>query len=132
MSTAVTHDVHVEVAAAFVADRSSPEDDEYFFAYTVLISNHGATTVQLLRRHWIITDGNGRIDEVRGPGVVGQQPVLKPGETFQYTSACPLPTPRGTMHGTYEMVRDDGSRFDAAIAPFELAAPTDGRPRYLN
>lgn len=130
MSVAVTEGVVIEVASAYVADRSSPELDEYFFAYTVRISNTGSTTVQLVNRHWVITDGNGRIEEVRGAGVVGEQPVLHPGESFQYTSACPLSTPFGSMRGEYEMVRQDGSHFEASIAPFELAMPTSSR--FLN
>jgi ApaG protein len=132
MSVAVTQGVLVEVASAYVSSRSSPEQGEYFFAYTVRIANGGAATVQLITRHWIITDGNGRVEEVRGPGVIGQQPVLAPGESFQYTSACPLPTPHGTMHGSYQMVRADGTQFDAEIAPFELAVPSEGRARLPN
>jgi ApaG protein len=132
MSRAETDGVVVEVKSEFVPERSSPEHGEYFFAYTVRISNVGGSPVQLLSRHWVITDAHGRVEEVRGPGVVGQQPVLRPGETFQYTSACPLGTAYGTMHGSYEMTRDDGSRFDAEIAPFELAAPTAQRARWLN
>ena len=93
------------------------------FAYTVRIDNEGAETAQLRSRHWIITDGDGRVEEVRGPGVVGQQPLLKPGEHFEYTSGCVLQTPRGQMHGTYQMVRDGGATFDATIAPFDLALP---------
>jgi ApaG protein len=132
MSSAVTEGVLVEVASAYVAERSSPDEGEYFFAYTVRIANSGEKTVQLLTRHWIITDGRGRVEEVRGPGVVGKQPVLRPGESFEYTSACPLPTAFGTMEGSYEMVRDDGTRFHAKIAPFELAVPSESRKRLLN
>ncbi len=132
MSVAITQDVLVEVQSTYVADRSSPEDGEYFFAYTVRIVNKGARSVQLLNRHWVITDARGRVEEVRGPGVVGRQPILRAGESFQYSSACPLPTPWGTMEGTYEMVRDDGSRFDARIAPFELAIPSERREKLLN
>lgn len=132
MSAAITHGVLVEVASAYVANRSSPEEGEFFFAYTVRIANGGATTVQLISRHWIITDGRGRVEEVRGPGVVGQQPVLKPGETFQYTSACPLPTPHGWMRGTYEMQREDGTSFHAEVAQFELAIPSESRARLMN
>jgi len=132
MSTAVTEGILVEVASAYVAERSSPEDGEFFFSYTVRIANSGPGTVQLLSRHWVITDARGKVEEVRGPGVVGRQPILRPGESFQYTSACPLPTPWGTMEGTYEMLRDDGTRFDARIAPFELAVPSESRSRLLN
>lgn len=100
-----------------------PEDDAWFFAYTVRITNDGDETVQLLSRHWIITDANGETQEVRGPGVVGAQPVLEPGATFEYTSACPLGTSFGTMHGSYQMVTEDGDRFDAEIAAFSLSLP---------
>jgi ApaG protein len=132
MSVAVTEGVIVEVAAAYVADRSSPEHGEFFFAYTVRISNTGPRAVQLLSRHWVITDARGRIEEVRGPGVVGKQPVITPGSSFSYTSACPLGTPWGSMSGSYEMLREDGSRFDARIGEFELAIPSESRTRLLN
>lgn len=132
MSAAVTRGVLVEVASAYVPNRSSPDEGEFFFAYTVRIANGSTQTVQLLSRHWIITDGRGRVEEVRGPGVIGQQPVLKPGEAFQYTSACPLSTPYGTMRGTYEMRCADGTRFDAEIAPFELAIPSESLTRLPN
>jgi ApaG protein len=132
MSVAITNGVRIEVASTFVPERSTPEANEYFFAYTVVITNDSDETVQLESRHWVITDGSGHIEEVRGPGVVGKQPVLQPGESFQYTSACPLGTPRGTMHGSYHMVREDGSRFDAEIAPFELVAPAPRNARWLN
>jgi ApaG protein len=91
--------------------------------YTVTISNESAETVQLLTRHWVITDGTGHIEEVRGPGVVGKQPTMKPGESFEYTSGCPLSTPFGVMEGTYQMVTQNGERFDAKIAPFTLSEP---------
>lgn len=133
MSVAVTQGVRVEVRSQYVAERSSPAEHRYFFAYTVRISNEGAEVVRLVSRHWIITDQHGRIEEVRGPGVVGEQPVLGPGESFEYTSACPLATPFGTMHGTYEMVRPgDGGRFDAEIAAFALEAPNARRPQFVN
>lgn len=93
------------------------------FAYHIRIRNEGSEAVQLVSRHWYITDSTGRVEEVRGPGVVGEQPMLKPGDHFDYTSGCPLPTPMGTMHGTYQMVNDRGERFDANIAPFTLAEP---------
>lgn len=124
MSVAITEGVLVEVKSAFVPERSQPENSEYFFAYTVRITNSGAQTVQLLSRHWIISDATGRVEEVRGAGVVGQQPILMPGQSFQYSSACPLSTPWGEMRGTYQMVRDDGDGFDAEIAAFSLVAPT--------
>ncbi len=97
---------------------------EWFFLYTVTITNQGASTVQLLDRHWIITDANGAVEEVRGPGVVGRQPVLRPGESFEYTSGCPLATPFGSMNGSYRMVDDTGESFEATIAPFALSEPT--------
>jgi ApaG protein len=124
VSEATTRGVRVEVQSTYVPERSSPPQGHFFFAYRVRISNHGEETVQLLSRHWIITDGDGKVEQVRGPGVVGAQPVLEPGEAFEYTSFCPLPTPVGTMHGTYQMVTASGSTFDAAIAPFSLAVPT--------
>jgi len=122
-SEAVTGGVRVFVRSQFVPERSRPELGEFFFAYTILIENRSQNRVQLISRHWVITDAEGRQEEVRGPGVVGEQPVLDPGESFQYTSACPLRTPFGAMRGTYQMVRADGSRFDAEIATFRLAQP---------
>ena len=105
-------------------ERSSPRDNHFFFAYRVRISNDGEETVQLVSREWIITDADGHVEQVHGPGVVGEQPVLEPGEHFEYTSFCPLPTAIGSMHGTYQMVTAGGERFDAEIAPFSLAVPT--------
>jgi len=122
-SEAVTRGIRVSVESAYVADRSSPEEGQWFFAYTVRIANDSQATVQLLSRHWIITDANGRVGEVNGAGVVGEQPTLAPGDEFEYTSACPLETPFGTMQGTYQMVTDTGEHFDADIAPFTLAEP---------
>jgi ApaG protein len=124
MSNTTTRGVRVEVETAYVPERSSPRDAQYFFAYRIRISNAGEETVQLLSRHWVITDGDGRVEHVRGPGVVGEQPVLEPGESFEYTSFCPLPTAIGSMHGTYQMVTAGGSAFEAEIAPFSLAMPT--------
>jgi ApaG protein len=132
MSSALTHDVRVEVHSQFVRERSSPAAGQYFFAYTVRISNEGAKPVQLVSRHWIITDANGRIEEVRGPGVVGEQPLLRPGQSFEYTSGCPLTTPHGIMHGSYQMVREDGVQFDAEIAPFALESPGARSRRFVN
>jgi ApaG protein len=123
VSEALTLGIRVSVRAEYVAEQSSPRARRYVFAYTVRIANEGDTTAQLKTRHWIITDGAGKVEEVRGPGVVGQQPVLEPGEHFEYTSGCVLTTPRGEMRGTYQMHRPDGSGFDAAIAPFALALP---------
>lgn len=111
------------VNATYVPEQSSPRSHRYVFAYTVRISNNGERPAQLRSRHWIITDGDGRVEEVRGPGVVGQQPFLQPGEQFEYTSGCVLKTPRGQMEGTYQMFRPDGSTFDALIAPFALSLP---------
>jgi len=122
-STATTRGVQVTVRSRYVPEQSQPAHDYWLFAYTVRISNLGSETVQLVSRHWIITDAHDKVEEVRGPGVVGEQPVLEPGASFEYTSACPLPTPFGTMHGTYQMVAGDGTRFDAEIAPFTLAEP---------
>ena len=121
MATAVTRGVRVDVESEYVSERSEPEDNNYFFAYRVRISNEGEETVQLLSRHWIITNADGRMEEVEGPGVVGKQPTLAPGESFEYTSFCPINTPIGTMHGTYQMVTDDGENFDVEIPPFTLA-----------
>ncbi|HKQ71518.1 MAG TPA: Co2+/Mg2+ efflux protein ApaG [Polyangiaceae bacterium] len=123
MSNAITRGIRVTVSSTYVSGQSAPKSHRYVFAYTVRISNEGDETAQLRTRHWIITDGNGKIEHVRGPGVVGEQPTLRPGEHFEYTSGCVLATPRGTMEGTYQMFRDDGSQFDAAIAPFALLLP---------
>lgn len=120
---ATTRGVSVRVASAYVPERSAPEHNHWFFIYHVVIRNDGDETVQLISRHWIITDANGQVEEVRGPGVVGEQPTLAPGESFEYASACPLPTPFGTMQGTYQMVTASGETFDAQIAPFSLAEP---------
>ena len=123
VSSAITQGIKVTVSTAYVAAQSSPAAHRYVFAYTVRIANEGTEAAQLRSRHWVITDGNGKVEEVRGPGVVGQQPLLRPGEHFEYTSGCVLETPRGTMTGTYQMHRTDGSSFDAEIAPFALALP---------
>ncbi|MEZ4267927.1 MAG: Co2+/Mg2+ efflux protein ApaG [Myxococcota bacterium] len=123
MTQSTTHGVRIEVESAYVPERSAPEQDYYFFAYRVRISNVGEETVQLLSRHWVITDGDSKVEEVRGPGVIGEQPVLEPGQAHEYTSACPLRTQVGTMHGSYQMVSASGESFDAEIAPFTLALP---------
>jgi ApaG protein len=122
-SEAVTRGIRVRVRSEYSAERSRPAKNEWFFLYTVTISNEGTEPVQLVTRHWIITDGTGKIDEVRGPGVVGKQPTLKPGEAFEYTSGCPLGTPFGVMEGTYQMIAGSGERFDAKVAPFTLSEP---------
>jgi len=119
----VTQGIRVTVSTVYVPSQSSPSARRYVFAYTIRIANEGASTAQLKSRHWVITHGNGKTEEVRGPGVVGQQPVLKPGEHFEYTSGCVLETPRGAMRGTYQMHTPSGSSFDAEIASFELAMP---------
>lgn len=124
MSDTTTRGVRVQVKSVYVAERSSPVENHFFFAYRVRISNEGDETVQLVSREWIITDADGNVERVRGPGVVGEQPVLGPGEAFEYTSFCPLRTPIGSMHGSYQMVSARGERFDATIAPFSLAVPT--------
>jgi ApaG protein len=118
-SEAVTNNVRVEVEAQYAPERSQPMRNEWFFHYTIRITNEGDDTVQLLSRHWLITDANGELQEVR-PGVVGEQPVLAPGEAFQYRSGCALKTSTGMMRGTYQMVTEDGDHFDVEIAPFEL------------
>jgi len=116
--------IQVSVHSDYVAEQSHPADGRYVFAYTVTIRNEGLSPAQLINRHWIITDANGKVQEVRGKGVVGEQPYLKPGETFRYTSGTVLETPVGSMHGSYEMVADDGTRFDADIPAFSLARRT--------
>ena len=122
-SEAVTNSVRVEVEAQYAPDRSQPFQGQWFFHYTVRITNEGEETVQLLSRHWIATDATGRVEEVQGPGVVGEQPVLAPGESFQYTSGWPLKTPTGVLRGTYQMVSEESGPFDAEIAPFALREP---------
>jgi ApaG protein len=132
MSSATTEGIRVTVKPTFWPERSNPESHQYSFMDTVEIVNTGGEPAQLRSRHWIITDGRGRIEEVRGRGVVGEQPQLDPGESFQYTSGCVLETPQGTMHGTYRMQRDDGSCFDAEISPFVLTTPGAQSRRVLN
>jgi len=122
-SEAVTNHVRVEVESQYAPEHSQPFQHQWFFYYTVRITNEGEETVQLLSRHWIITDASGHTEEVRGPGVVGEQPVLGPGESFQYTSGCPLSTSTGVMKGAYQMITPDGRRFDVEIAPFALHEP---------
>jgi ApaG protein len=122
-SIAVTEGIRVSVTSEYLVDQSVPASKRYVFAYTVRIENEGTEPAQLRTRHWIITDGTGKVEEVRGPGVVGQTPYLRPGERFEYTSGCVLQTPRGDMRGTYQMHRPDGREFDATIARFVLALP---------
>lgn len=125
MSVATTRGVRVEVIPTYHADRSRPQANYWFFSYRVRVSNEGEGPVQLLSRHWIITDATGHRQDVRGPGVVGHQPLLEPGQNFEYTSFCPLPTSMGTMHGSYRMLTPNGEQFDAEIAPFTLVDPLD-------
>jgi ApaG protein len=117
------YEFSVQVAPRYLPEQSEPEEGRYLFAYTVTIRNTGEVAAQLVSRHWIITDADGQIEEVRGPGVVGEQPVLQPGQAFQYTSGCPLPTPVGSMHGSYQCIAEDGTAFEAPIAEFVLSAP---------
>ena len=124
MNTTMTRGIRIIVHPRFVPEQSVPTDNQYLFAYHITIRNEGVIPVQLLARHWVITDGEGRVEEVRGPGVVGYQPTIAPGEEFQYTSGCPLTTPVGTMHGSFQMVAADGDHFDAMIDPFRLAVPS--------
>jgi ApaG protein len=122
MSEAVTNSIRVEVLSQYSPEHSRPQQGEWVFQYTVRITNLGSDTVQLVSRHWIITDALDHVEEVRGPGVVGEQPVLAPGESFKYSSWCPLPTTTGSMHGAYQMLGPDGNHFDIEIAPFTLRA----------
>ena len=122
-----TGDILVRVIASFLPDQSDAEDSQYFWAYTVEIENHGRETVQLVSRHWIITDAMNNVEEVSGPGVVGEQPELKPSEAFRYTSGLPLSTPSGTMRGSYHMVTTSGRGFDVAVPEFSLHLPGAGK-----
>jgi ApaG protein len=115
--------IDVEAAAVYVAEHSDPSHDHYVFAYRIRITNAGSIAAQLVSRHWFITDGEHKVQQVQGRGVVGQQPLLKPGESFEYTSSATLPTPVGTMHGSYQMVAEDGLAFEAPIATFTLSVP---------
>lgn len=124
---AVTRAIEVNVTPRYLPDRSSPENGYFFWAYTILLTNRGRETVQLKTRHWRITDANGRLQEVRGAGVVGEEPVLRPGENYEYTSGVPLPTSSGFMVGTYGMVTEIGERFDIDIPAFSLDLPQDAR-----
>ena len=122
ISEAVTNNIRVEVLSRYAPENSRPYEDEWVFEYTVRITNQGTDTVQLLTRHWIITDALDHTEEVKGPGVIGEQPVLGPGESFKYLSWCSLKTPMGMMHGTYQMIARGGAKFDIEIAPFGLKA----------
>ena len=115
--------IRVDVETSYVEEQSDPRDKRFVFAYTITIRNDGPVPARLLTRHWIITDANGNVKETRGDGVVGEQPYLKPGQGFRYSSGAVIETPVGTMQGSYQMVADDGQKFDAPIAPFRLAMP---------
>ncbi|MEM7611632.1 MAG: Co2+/Mg2+ efflux protein ApaG [Pseudomonadota bacterium] len=115
--------ISVNVKTHYLTEQSEPEADRYVFGYTVRITNNGDSVAQLKRRHWVITDSNGKVQEVRGDGVVGEQPTLSPGSAFEYSSGAIIETPVGTMQGAYQMQREDGVEFDAPIAPFTLAVP---------
>jgi ApaG protein len=117
------YNIDVQVETAYVSEHSEPDEDRFVFAYTITLVNRGSVTAQLISRHWFITDADNRTEEVEGEGVVGEQPVLKPGEGFRYTSGAVIETPVGTMHGTYQMVAEDGRAFDATIPRFILSAP---------
>jgi ApaG protein len=118
------HAIKITARSQFQGEQSSPESGRYVFSYTITIENAGREPARLLDRHWIVSDSNGGVQEVRGQGVVGEQPYLRPGERFEYTSGTIIPTPVGSMHGSYGMVRDDGQRFEAEIPPFSLASVT--------
>jgi ApaG protein len=123
MSDTTTRGIRVRVAPVFLPERSMPDEGRFFFAYRVRITNTGDETVQLMRRHWLITDGHGHVDEVEGPGVIGETPILPPGTTYEYSSFCPLPTSFGTMQGTYQMRTAQGETFEVQIGQFSLVAP---------
>ncbi len=122
-ASAETRGVKIDVVTRYVSEQSEPDNQRWLFAYRITISNTGDEPVQLVSRHWIITNGNGIVQNVQGAGVVGQQPRMRPGEGFQYVSACPLDTAVGTMHGTYQMITDGGEEFDAEVPMFVLADP---------
>ena len=125
MSDTLTRGVRILIKPEYLADQSMPDADRWLFAYHVIVRNEGTQVVQLINRHWVITNGEGAVDEVRGAGVIGQQPELEPGAEFHYSSGCPLDTPVGTMHGEYEMlVLETGEMFEAHITPFRLAVPS--------
>ena len=123
MAESKKYQIAVTAVPQFIADQSDPDSERYVFAYTISVENVGTVAAQLISRHWIITDGNSRVQEVRGLGVVGEQPLLRPGEKYEYTSGCQLETPVGTMRGTYQMVAEDGTPFEAAIPEFTLSIP---------
>ena len=117
------YQIAVQPRVTFLEDQSDPGKSHFVFAYTITVTNTGSVAAQLVSRHWIITDGENRVQEVKGAGVIGQQPVLKPGESFEYTSGASIPTAVGTMRGSYQMMAEDGTAFDAPIPPFTLSVP---------
>lgn len=123
MAESKKYEIAIEVTTQYLPEQSDPDAERYFFAYTITVTNSGSVAAQLISRHWIITDAEGKKEEVRGLGVVGHQPLLKPGESFEYTSGCPLASPVGIMSGSYQMVAEDGTRFEAPIPEFMLAMP---------
>lgn len=123
MADSKKYEIQVNTQVEFIPEQSSEEQDRYVFAYTITITNTGSIAAQLISRHWIITDASNSVQEVRGLGVVGEQPLLKPGESFEYTSGSAIATPVGTMKGTYQMVAEDGTKFDAQISEFTLSMP---------
>ena len=123
MDETADYTLEIQIATRFLDEESRPDDDRYVFAYTIRIRNVGRLPAQLVSRHWIITDGNSNVQEVRGLGVVGEQPLLKPGEKYEYTSGCQLDTPVGTMRGSFQMTAEDGTQFEAEIAEFTLSIP---------
>ena len=123
MSDTTTRGIRIQVRSQYLPERSTPRDSQYLFAYHIRVSNEGEETAQLVSREWVINDADGHVERVKGPGVVGEQPVLEPGDAVEYTSFCPLKTSVGSMHGSYQMVTADGETFDAVISPFTLAIP---------
>ncbi|GAB1394845.1 Co2+/Mg2+ efflux protein ApaG [Rhodocyclaceae bacterium] len=123
MAESKKYEIEIEVATQYLPEQSNPDEERYFFAYSITVTNTGTEAAQLISRHWVITDAAGKTEEVRGLGVVGHQPFLKPGESFEYSSGCPLATPVGTMRGSYQMVAEDGTRFEAPVSEFVLAMP---------
>jgi len=123
VSSATTRGIRIEVESHYIEERSEPQSGYFFFSYHVTITNDGNETAQLISREWVITDSDGNVETVQGPGVIGKQPVLAPGETFEYSSFCPLRTSMGSMHGRYNMKTTSGDLFDAEISPFTLAVP---------
>lgn len=123
MADSKKYEIQVTTQVEYIPEQSNEEEDRYVFAYTITITNTGSIAAQLISRHWVITDANNSMQEVRGLGVVGEQPLLKPGESFEYTSGSAIATPVGTMHGTYQMVAEDSTKFDATISEFTLSMP---------